>query len=95
MRPFFERGTAPGYALGDRSTQVKILVPGHQPMVALLGQRDELLKIVEAAFDSQILVRGNEIVISGHPEEAEQVSLAELAGRWVVLWWYVKAATPG
>ncbi|HEX9823637.1 MAG TPA: PhoH family protein [Actinomycetota bacterium] len=44
-------------------------------MVALLGQRDELLKIVEGAFDSQILVRGNEILISGHPEEAEQVAL--------------------
>lgn len=23
------------------------------------------------------------------------VSLAELAGSWVVLWWYPKAATPG
>src|SRR5438128_855614 len=38
-------------------------------MVALLGQRDELLKLVEAAFDSDIIVRGNEITISG-PEEA-------------------------
>lgn len=23
------------------------------------------------------------------------VSLAELAGHWVLLWWYPKAATPG
>jgi len=23
------------------------------------------------------------------------VSLDELAGRWVLVWWYVKAATPG
>jgi phosphate starvation-inducible PhoH-like protein len=44
-------------------------------MVALLGQRDELLKIVEGAFDSQILVRGNEITITGDEPEAEQVSL--------------------
>jgi phosphate starvation-inducible PhoH-like protein len=44
-------------------------------MVALLGQRDELLKIVEAAFDSQIVVRGNEISISGPEEETGRVAL--------------------
>ena len=42
-------------------------------MVALLGQRDELLKLVEAAFDSEIVVRGNEITILGPSEEAERV----------------------
>jgi phosphate starvation-inducible PhoH-like protein len=57
-----------------RSTQVKILVPGHQPMVALLGQRDELLRLVESAFDTRILVRGNEITISGDEREAEKVA---------------------
>ncbi len=56
-------------------THVKILVPGDQSMVALLGQRDELLKLVEAAFDSEIVVRGNEITISGPAEEAERVGL--------------------
>ena len=56
-------------------TQVKILVPGNQPMVALLGQRDELLKIVEAAFDSEIHVRGNEITITGEEHDAERVAL--------------------
>jgi phosphate starvation-inducible PhoH-like protein len=44
-------------------------------MVALLGQRDELLKLVEAAFDSQIVVRGNEITISGPERETERVAL--------------------
>ncbi|MBA3552045.1 MAG: PhoH family protein [Actinobacteria bacterium] len=43
-------------------------------MVALLGQRDELLRLVEAAFDSQILVRGNEITITGDEQEAEKVA---------------------
>jgi phosphate starvation-inducible PhoH-like protein len=61
--------------LAKASTQVKILVPGSQSMVALLGQRDELLKLVEAAFDSEILVRGNEITISGPQREAEKVGL--------------------
>ena len=55
------------------TTQVKILVPGHQPMVALLGQRDSFLKLVEAAFGADILVRGNEITITGPAEEAERV----------------------
>jgi phosphate starvation-inducible PhoH-like protein len=53
--------------------QLKILVPGNQSMVALLGQRDAFLKLVEAAFDSEILVRGNEITITGPPNEAEKV----------------------
>jgi phosphate starvation-inducible PhoH-like protein len=61
--------------LAKAPTQVKILVPGNQSMVALLGQRDELLKLVEAAFESEILVRGNEITISGPDAETERVSL--------------------
>jgi len=61
--------------LAEATTQVKILVPGHQSMVALLGQRDEFLKVIEAAFSSQIVVRGNEITITGEPEEAERVAL--------------------
>ncbi|MGQ0668486.1 MAG: PhoH family protein [Actinomycetota bacterium] len=44
-------------------------------MVALLGQRDELLKLVEAAFDLEILVRGNEITITGPEREAARVGL--------------------
>ncbi len=55
-------------------TQVKILVPGHHDMVRLVGARDELLKLIEAAFDTSILVRGNEIVITGEPREADRVS---------------------
>src|SRR5688572_33254126 len=70
-----ERGTHPReHRLARATTQVKILVPGDQSMVALLGQRDELLKLVEAAFDSQIVVRGNEITISGPERETERVS---------------------
>ena len=42
-------------------------------MVALLGQRDAFLKLIESAFDCEILVRGNEITISGRPAEAERV----------------------
>ena len=54
---------------------MKILVPGDQNMVALLGQQDELLKLVEAAFSSRIIVRGNEITITGPAHEAERVGV--------------------
>jgi len=56
------------------STQIKILVPGHHDMVRLVGARDELLKIIESAFDTSIFVRGNEIALSGPTEETERVS---------------------
>ena len=42
-------------------------------MVGLLGQRDELLRLVEAEFAVKILVRGNEINITGKSIEAERV----------------------
>jgi phosphate starvation-inducible protein PhoH and related proteins len=55
-------------------TSVKVLVPGEHAMVALLGTRDELLKLIENAFSAHIHVRGNEIAISGAADEIEQVA---------------------
>ena len=55
------------------STQVKILVPGNHLMVGLLGRRDELLRIVEDAFPVSILVRGNEITVTGEEVETQRV----------------------
>jgi phosphate starvation-inducible protein PhoH and related proteins len=55
-------------------TQVKIIVPGDREMVSLFGTRDELLKVIEQGFESSILVRGNEITITGEPREAELVA---------------------
>ncbi|HEX5936786.1 MAG TPA: PhoH family protein [Actinomycetota bacterium] len=43
-------------------------------MVALLGQQDVFLKLIEGAFASDILVRGNEITITGPEHEAEQLA---------------------
>jgi len=43
-------------------------------MVTLLGQRDELLKLIERSFDTSILVRGNEITIEGDKIEADRVA---------------------
>jgi phosphate starvation-inducible PhoH-like protein len=55
------------------TTQVKILVPGHLSMVTLLGQRDAFLKQIEVAFPADVLVRGNEITITGTTGATEQV----------------------
>ena len=42
-------------------------------MVDLLGHRDELLKLIEDAFPVAIHVRGNEITVTGDPDDAERV----------------------
>jgi phosphate starvation-inducible protein PhoH and related proteins len=50
--------------------QTKIIIPASQPMVALLGTQDEYLRLVEQAFPaSDIMARGNEITVSGSPED--------------------------
>jgi phosphate starvation-inducible protein PhoH and related proteins len=52
------------------ATPVKILVPGNDLMVGLLGERDELLRLIENAFpDVRIVARGNEISIEGDDAE--------------------------
>jgi phosphate starvation-inducible protein PhoH and related proteins len=57
-------------------SQATITIPASQPMVALLGPGDELLRVVEAQFpDADIHVRGNEMRISG---SAEDVGLVEI-----------------
>jgi phosphate starvation-inducible PhoH-like protein len=43
-------------------------------MVSLLGSRDELLRVIEKAFDADIHVRGNEITITGAAAESGLVA---------------------
>ena len=43
----------------------RIVVPEGLSMVALLGSRDELLKVIETALVSDVHVRGNEITVTG------------------------------
>ena len=50
--------------------QTTIIVPNSQPMVALLGTQDEYLRLVENAFPAaDIMARGNEITVTGSPED--------------------------
>ncbi|MDI6902005.1 MAG: PhoH family protein [Anaerosomatales bacterium] len=55
-------------------TQVRLIVPPDLAMLDLLGEGDHLLKLIEAQFESDIIVRGNEITISGDSTEAQAVS---------------------
>ncbi len=56
-------------------TRTTIVVPASQPMVSVLGPRDDLLRVVEEAFPNvDIAVRGNEISLGG---DAGEVALVE------------------
>jgi phosphate starvation-inducible PhoH-like protein len=73
---------------GHTRVQTKITVEDPQLMVSLLGTKDEILKIVEGSLASDILVRGNEITITGAPADnalaervfAELIELLEKGG---------------
>ncbi|GAB3481192.1 PhoH family protein [Nocardiopsis coralliicola] len=49
--------------------QVKITVPEEHMMVSLLGSSDVLLRTIERSVEADVHVRGNEITVSGGPEE--------------------------
>jgi len=49
--------------------QSRITVDDPHMMVRLLGTRDENLRFIETAVESDVHVRGNEVTITGHPAE--------------------------
>jgi phosphate starvation-inducible PhoH-like protein len=53
----------------DDRVATTLVVPGEQAMVALLGSRDSLLRVIESRLDSDVHVRGNEITITGRPAD--------------------------
>ena len=61
----------------------KVVVPGAHDMVSLLGQRDELLRVMEKTLRSDIHVRGNEITLTG--DEAENALGARLLEELIAL----------
>lgn len=61
--------------------EVKLRVPSDTQMLALLGDRDRHLRLVEEAFpEAQIVARGTELVITAEPAAARlvQTTLEEL-----------------
>jgi phosphate starvation-inducible protein PhoH and related proteins len=56
-----------------------IVVPGAHLMSALLGQRDEHLRLIESAFpDTTVLARGNEVTVDGSQSEVVGRLIEEL-----------------
>jgi phosphate starvation-inducible protein PhoH and related proteins len=56
------------------STQIRLVVPPEVDMTRLLGQGDDLLRLIEDQFESDIAVRGNQITISGGGHDSQTVS---------------------
>ena len=55
--------------ISDEPAHAVIVVPTSTPMVSILGHRDELMRVIEGAFnDVVIMTRGNEITIDGPVE---------------------------
>jgi phosphate starvation-inducible PhoH-like protein len=61
---------------GTEAQQVKIVIPADHSMVSLLGSGDELLRVIEREFAAagDIHVRGNEITVTGPPQETALVA---------------------
>ena len=64
-RPDTPRLDPPKRAGTVESVVSKIVVPAEQSMVALLGNRDEVLATIERVLSSDVHVRGNEITLTG------------------------------
>ena len=60
---------------------VTVVVPGSHLMASLLGERDAYLRLIEKSFpNTSILVRGNEITVSGDSSELVGRLFEELTG---------------
>lgn len=58
--------------------QLKVHVESNALMVGLLGERDEYLRVIESAYDVDIIARGNEIAVSGPQAHEAELVLREL-----------------
>lgn len=60
------------------SASLTVTIPEHLPEI--VGPHDEFLKVIEGAFSSQIVLRGNQVTITGPDAEATQIAevLSEL-----------------
>ena len=49
-------------------------VPAGVPMISLVGPSDEFLRRLEDDLDAEILVRGNEVRLSGSPDHVSEAT---------------------
>ena len=55
-------------------THVRLTIPDSVDLTRLMGPADSLLRRVEGAFDAIITVRGNQVGVSGSPDEVDRVT---------------------
>lgn len=58
----------------QHTTEKRILFKNQQEAVAILGRNDEYLRIVSDLFQSRMVTRGDELVISGESNEVEKIA---------------------
>ncbi len=62
-----DQTAVPDEAAGGSTTLIRVHVPGNHLMTELLGAGDELLSQIEGSFPAtEIMVRGNDVTVSGH-----------------------------
>ena len=55
-------------------TQVRLTIPDSVDLTRIMGPADSLLRRIEGAFDAIITVRGNQVGVSGSPDEVDRVT---------------------
>ncbi len=50
-----------------------IIIPDDIPMASITGPSDDLLHLIQSAFDARICVQGNEVRVTGSEEEREAI----------------------
>ncbi len=55
-------------------TQITLTVPSHVSMVHLVGQSDEILRMLQDNFDARITIRGNSISVQGDSIEVQTLT---------------------
>ena len=60
--------------MSEQQTTIKITIPAAHPMVGVLGHGDGILRVIEKQLPTiDIHVRGNEITVTGPPQDVELV----------------------
>lgn len=55
-------------------TNITLTVPDQVDMTALVGTHDELLRLIQQAFDARITVRGDQIILAGDSNEIQTLT---------------------
>ncbi len=55
-------------------TRIRLTIPDAIDPTLVLGASDELLRHIEDSYDAMVTVRGNSVLVSGTPVEAERVT---------------------